>query len=80
MMSRVRTPAVAWTLIVLGVVLALLSGLGDVVGIGAGEGTFGWKQIVGLAVGIALAATGIGLLARPKVDEAAEGREQSRTS
>jgi len=77
MIRALRTRSIAWALIVLGAVLALVSGLGDTVGIGAEEGDFGWKQIVGLAVGLALAATGIGLLLRPKVDAVAEGAEPS---
>ncbi len=78
MICALRTRSIAWTLIVLGIVLALVSGLGDAVGIGAEEGNFGWKQIAGLAVGLALAATGIGLLLRPKVDAVAEGGEPPR--
>ena len=64
--------AVAGAAIVLGLLLALVSGLGDTVGIVSTECDFGWKQIVGVAAGIALVATGIGLLLRPKVDEVAD--------
>lgn len=80
MMRAMRTPAIAAAAIVLGVVLALVSGLGDLVGIGATEGDFGWKQIVGLVVGVALVATGIGLLLRPKVDEVADDEHSSPTA
>jgi hypothetical protein len=46
-------------LVVLGIALALVSGLANTLGIGAGG--FGWKQIVGVVVGAALALTGAGL-------------------
>jgi hypothetical protein len=46
-------------LVVLGIALALVSGLASTLGIGAGG--FGWKQIVGVIVGAALALTGAGL-------------------
>lgn len=69
---RVRTSGIAWALIAIGVVLALVSGLGDLIGIGATEGDFGWKQIVGLVLGAAIVATGVGLLLRPKVEEVAD--------
>jgi hypothetical protein len=48
-------------LVVLGIVLALVSGLASTLGIGAGG--FGWKQIVGVVVGAALALMGAGLVA-----------------
>lgn len=78
MIPALRTRSIAWVLIVVGVLLALVSGLGDTIGIGAEEGDFGWKQIAGLGVGLALAATGIGLLLRPKVDAVAEDDEPTR--
>ncbi len=40
-------------LAVLGLALVLASGLADVIGLGADEVKFGWKQIVGLIVGFA---------------------------
>jgi hypothetical protein len=52
----------AVALVVVGVLLALVSGLGDTIGIGAEEGTFGWKQVAGLVVGVALVAAGVGTL------------------
>jgi len=45
-------------LIGIGLVLALLSGLADVIGVGA-HPDFGWKQIVGLSAGTALLGAGI---------------------
>ena len=46
-------------LIVLGIALALVSALANTLDIGTGG--FGWKQIVGVVVGAALALTGAGL-------------------
>jgi predicted MFS family arabinose efflux permease len=40
-------------LAVLGLALAVVSGLADLIGVGANEDEFGWKQIVGLIVGFA---------------------------
>jgi hypothetical protein len=37
----------------LGLALLIVSGLADVIGVGAEEEKFGWKQIVGLIVGFA---------------------------
>ena len=46
-------------LVVIGVLLALVSLFADPLGVGRGPG-FGWKQSLGLVVGIALAALGLG--------------------
>ena len=46
-------------LIGIGLVLALLSGLADVIAIGGQPEDFGWKQIAGLSVGTALLGAGI---------------------
>jgi drug/metabolite transporter (DMT)-like permease len=46
----------------LGAVLALVSGLADVIGINFNEGAddeFGWKQIVGLAAGVLIVVAGL---------------------
>jgi len=51
-----RKPLLAWGLIVLGLVIIVLSGLTDALGLGQG---FGWKQVVGMALGIALVVRGI---------------------
>lgn len=45
------------TLLLVGLIVALLSLLADVLGIGR-DPSFGWKQGVGLAVGIGLMAAG----------------------
>jgi hypothetical protein len=47
-------------LVVLGIALALVSGLATTLGIGVGG--FGWKQIAGVVVGAALALMGAGLV------------------
>ena len=62
-------------LAVVGLALIIVSGLADVIGIGANESEFGWKQIVGLVVGFAAIDVGavLALMARrrsrPKGDE-----------
>lgn len=45
-------------ILVLGILLALVSLLADFLGLGAKPG-FGWKQTLGLAVGLALVALGV---------------------
>ena len=59
----------AYALIALGAVLALFSGLGDLIGVGSEESTFGWKQVLGIAVGVALIAAGLAM----RVPRAATG-------
>ena len=60
---------------VVGLALIIVSGLADVIGIGANESEFGWRQIVGLVVGFAAIDVGavLALMARrrsrPKGDE-----------
>ena len=41
-----------------GVALAVISALADPIGLGAAEKGFGWKQIAGVVVGVAIAAFG----------------------
>ncbi len=48
----------ALALIVVGLVLAAVSGLAELIGLGDPTDTFGWKQIVGLAIGAALLVVG----------------------
>jgi len=45
-------------LVLIGLVLLLVSGLADVVGLGDPTATFGWKQVLGLLVGVALVVAG----------------------
>jgi predicted MFS family arabinose efflux permease len=63
----------AAALIVVGVALAVVSGLGDAIGIGAEEDTFGWKQVAGLVVGVALVAVGVGTLIATRREPADRG-------
>lgn len=49
----------ATALIVVGLVLGTVSGLAEPLGLGDPTDTFGWKQILGLAVGVALLVAGI---------------------
>jgi predicted MFS family arabinose efflux permease len=46
-------------LTVLGLALALVSGLADLTGLGANQEEFGWKQIAGLIVGFAAIDVGV---------------------
>jgi len=52
--------AIGFILIALGVILLVVSLLADVVGIGGNIG-FGWKQILGSAIGIIAALVGVWL-------------------
>ena len=53
-------PQWRWPLVVLvlGIVLALVSLFADAIGVG-GEPGFGWKQTLGLVVGVGLVALGL---------------------
>ena len=59
-MSQGRILAIAF--IVIGVILAAASALADQIGVGAPTSSFGWKQLLGLVVGIVLVIAGIILL------------------
>ena len=48
----------ALVVLVVGVLLALVALLADILGVGSEPG-FGWKQSAGLAVGLVLAAIGL---------------------
>ncbi len=48
----------ATLLIVVGIVLAVVSAFADPLGVG-GEPRFGWKQTLGLVVGVVLALVGV---------------------
>jgi hypothetical protein len=50
-----------WALVAVGAVLVLVSALADPLEIGAEGSDVGWKQIVGVIVGAAVAAVGLGL-------------------
>ncbi len=59
-MSQSRILAIAF--IIVGALLAFVSALADQVGLGAPTSTFGWKQLLGLVLGIILIVAGIILL------------------
>jgi hypothetical protein len=63
--EKVETKKIAGViLIVAGIVLLLLSLTADLFGIGTSPGAFGWKQIVGVAVGAITAVVGLILALR----------------
>jgi len=47
-----------WVLIVIGLVIIVLSGFADALGLGRSPG-FGWRQTIGLALGIAVVVYGV---------------------
>lgn len=51
-------PALAWGLIIVGLAIIVLAGFADSLGLGQQPG-FGWRQAVGMAVGIAAVVRGI---------------------
>lgn len=55
----------AWALLVIGLIVVLLSLLADVLGIGQVSG-FGWRQGVGVIIGVLLAGLGGYWGRRPK--------------
>ncbi len=65
-MSQSRILAIAF--IVVGVLLALVSALADQVGLGAPTSSFGWKQLLGLVLGIVLVIAGIILMRQDGVE------------
>jgi sulfite exporter TauE/SafE len=65
-MSQSRILAIAF--IIVGALLALVSALADQVGLGAPTSTFGWKQLLGLVLGIILIVAGIILLRQGDVE------------
>ncbi len=84
-MSQGRILAIAF--IVIGVILAAASALADQIGVGAPTSSFGWKQLLGLVVGIVLVIAGIILLRQGDAeyeddeeyeDEGAEGLAEEK--
>jgi hypothetical protein len=54
----------ALVVLVVGLVLALVAGLANPLGIGGSTDKFGWKQGIGLGVGIVIALAGVAMLMR----------------
>lgn len=65
-MSQGRILAIAF--IVVGAILALVSALADQIGLGAPTSTFGWKQLIGVIVGLVLIAAGVVLVRQGDVE------------
>lgn len=61
--SRVRLAGVA--LVVLGLALVALSVLADYIGIGAGPMAFGYRQFIGLVIGLSMLVVGVALALFP---------------
>jgi uncharacterized PurR-regulated membrane protein YhhQ (DUF165 family) len=53
-----QNPAVAWTLIGVGVLLVLISTFANFLGLGAYPG-FGWKKTLGVVIGAAIILIGL---------------------
>ena len=69
------------TLLALGIALAVVAGLAQPLGLTitpskAGTDTFGWKQVVGVAAGVALALAGLVVATNARRDDG-EGRSAS---
>jgi sulfite exporter TauE/SafE len=77
-MSQGRILAIAF--IVIGAILALASALADQLGIGAPDSTFGWKQLLGLVLGILLVVAGIILLRQGDVEYVDEDEDEAEDS
>ena len=60
--ARLPSREVGFVVLAVGLVIALASGLAEVVGVGGG--TFGWKQMVGVAVGVVIAIAGLYIVGR----------------
>jgi hypothetical protein len=58
------TRTIGIAMIFIGVLLALISLLADVIGVGWHPEVFGWKQILGTTVGIVLSLAGLYLVRR----------------
>jgi hypothetical protein len=62
LMGLVLLAAGAPGALAIGVILAAISALADQIGVGAPTSSFGWKQLLGLVLGIILVVAGIILL------------------
>ena len=77
-MSQGRILAIAF--IVIGVVLVLVSALADQIGLGAPASTFGWKQLLGVVLGIGLVAGGVVLLRQGDVEYEDDEEEEDEAT
>jgi hypothetical protein len=57
-------------IIILGVLLAAVSLLADVLGLGGDPNAFGWKQLLGTGVGVLVVIIGVWFLGRKEDGEA----------
>ncbi len=61
-----QNPAFATTLMIVGILIVLISGLADPLGLGRSPG-FGWRQTLGVVVGTLVLLAGVYLRRRGKV-------------
>jgi hypothetical protein len=66
------TKSLGVVLVVLGLVLAAISLLADVLGLGADPGIIGWKQLLGAGVGVLIMIGGAVLFVRGRGGRAAQ--------
>lgn len=60
--NRIPSRQVGFAVLAAGVLIALVSGLAEVAGVGGG--TFGWKQVVGVVAGVVIALAGLYVVSR----------------
>jgi hypothetical protein len=60
-----QTPTLAGILIAVGVIVVLVSAFADSLGFGAEATRFGWKQTLGVLLGLAAVIAGVYLRRRP---------------
>ena len=64
--TQLPSRQVGFVVLTVGLVIALASGLAEVVGVGGGS--FGWKQMVGVGVGVVVALAGLYVVGRSSPD------------
>jgi cell division protein FtsW (lipid II flippase) len=62
-----QNPAFGWILMAIGVVLVFVSAFADSLGLGLETTRFGWKQALGLAIGVVAFVAGLYFRRRPRV-------------
>jgi hypothetical protein len=82
-MQELKSRPTGTVALALGIVAILLAVLADTLGIGGQEGTFGWKQVVLLALGVIAAIVGLVILTglagggvKESVEDPASGRPE----